>query len=113
MQATCFVAGKAAIKPSAAIRTPHSSFTTRSVVAYGLKENVARLPPTNDVVQVAIPSMNWSVKNVEGKKASVTIYTYLATAYGGKLNKAAAEKVRELHRAASQVQAAAAAVWGT
>jgi hypothetical protein len=40
----------------------------RGLPARGLKENVAALPPTDNVAVVRIPELGWEVKNVEGKK---------------------------------------------
>lgn len=70
--------------------------TARSVVCRGLKENVAKLPAIDGIARVRIPSLDWSVENKEGKKASVAIYSYLASTYG-KLNKDAAQKGLELY----------------
>ncbi|KAG2440675.1 hypothetical protein HYH02_010254 [Chlamydomonas schloesseri] len=71
--------------------------TARNVVAHGLKENVAKLAPITDVAAVRIPTLNWQVPNVEGKKASVAIYAHLASKYGGQLNPAAAAEGLELY----------------
>ncbi len=35
------------------------------VVAFGLKENVAKLAPITDIARVRIPALGWSVENVE------------------------------------------------
>mmetsp|Transcript_32374 Transcript_32374/g.82211 ORF Transcript_32374/g.82211 Transcript_32374/m.82211 type:complete len:118 (-) Transcript_32374:290-643(-) len=66
--------------------------STRQVAARGLKENVAALPSTDGVKAVRIPQLQWEIKPQPGKMASVAIYSYLAQAYGGQLNSAAADK---------------------
>ncbi|KAG2488404.1 hypothetical protein HYH03_013088 [Edaphochlamys debaryana] len=78
--------------------TSSAALPARSrVVAHGLKENVAKLAPIDDIARVRIPALNWSVENVEGKKASVAIYAHLAAAHGGKLNVAAAQEGLRLY----------------
>ena len=72
----------------------------------GLKENVAQLPPIDNILRVRIPAAGYSKENQEGKKASVAIYNHLAQQHDGQLNKAAtlvglelyAEYVEEAHQ---------------
>ena len=86
------------MKSTACVRTQsQSAATTRGVACRGLKENVARLAPISDVQRVRIPSANWSVENVEGKKASVAIYAHLSAKHGGRLGKAAALEGLQLY----------------
>ncbi|PNH10140.1 hypothetical protein TSOC_003150 [Tetrabaena socialis] len=65
------------------------------LVAAGLKENVAKLAPTTDIARVRVGS--WVLENVEGKKASVSIYAHLAATYGGKLTPEAAKEGLQLY----------------
>ncbi|GIL80356.1 hypothetical protein Vretimale_12134 [Volvox reticuliferus] len=58
-----------------------------------------QLPPRTDVVRVRIPELQWSIENVEGKRLSIAIYTYLAEAYGGKLTEEAAQEGLRLYGA--------------
>lgn len=59
----------------------------RSVGCGGLKENVAALPPITGIRRVLLPTVSHTIDNVEGKKASVAIYSYLAQQYGGRLDR--------------------------
>jgi hypothetical protein len=79
---------------------PSSKFlSTRSASVRGLKENVAGLPSIDHVKQVVVLTQPdpWTIPNAPGKKASVAIYAYLATAHGGKLTPPAAEKGLRLY----------------
>ena len=55
----------------------------RSTRARGLAENVQGLPSTASVARVRLPACNICIDNVPGKKASVSIYTYLAAKHNG------------------------------
>jgi hypothetical protein len=59
-----------------------------------LKDNIARLPPITDVKAVYVDGLakgRHSIPAVQGKMASVAIYSYLAGKYG-KLTKDAASE---------------------
>jgi hypothetical protein len=62
-----------------------------------MKENLAGLPPTDNVRRVTIPTLGWSIENQPGKKASVAIYSYMATAHSGLLNPVSAQCGLELY----------------
>ncbi|KAF8059409.1 hypothetical protein HT031_005214 [Scenedesmus sp. PABB004] len=63
----------------------------RRCVARGtLKENVAALPPIDDVVCVTLQPGGHTIPNAPGKAASARIYSHLAGAHGGRLTAAAA-----------------------
>jgi hypothetical protein len=67
------------------------------LVAYGLKENVAKLAPVDAVQLVTLQPVNHSIPNAPGKKASVAIYAHLAAKYGGKITADAAREGLELY----------------
>eukprot|EP00195_Chlamydomonas_chlamydogama_P006457 CAMPEP_0202900288 /NCGR_PEP_ID=MMETSP1392-20130828/10909_1 /ASSEMBLY_ACC=CAM_ASM_000868 /TAXON_ID=225041 /ORGANISM="Chlamydomonas chlamydogama, Strain SAG 11-48b" /LENGTH=109 /DNA_ID=CAMNT_0049586651 /DNA_START=62 /DNA_END=391 /DNA_ORIENTATION=+ len=68
-----------------------------SWVARGLKENVAKLPPATGVRRISIPTFKHTIEPMPGKMASVAIYNHLATKYGGKLNKQAAQEGLDIY----------------
>jgi hypothetical protein len=67
------------------------------LVAYGLKENVAKLAPVDAIQLVTLQPVNHSIPNAPGKKASVAIYAHLAAKYGGKITADAAKEGLELY----------------
>ena len=69
----------------------------RRVTARGLKENVAALPAIDSIAAITLHPINHTIPNVPGKKASVAIYSYLASMYGGKLTAQAAEEGLRLY----------------
>ena len=62
------------IKMAFALRT--NSVMQRSTRCNGLKENVAKLPGIDGIKRVKITGAH-TIENMEGKKASVAIYSYL------------------------------------
>lgn len=59
-----------------------------------MSDNISKLPSAAAVQRVLLPGAGHSIDNVDGKRASVAIYSYLAQRYGGRLTKdAAAEGV--------------------
>lgn len=74
-----------------------STCDRRLVAATGLKENVAALPPIDSIAAITLQPINHTIANAPGKKASVAIYSHLATKYGGKLTVVAAEEGLQLY----------------
>lgn len=76
-----------------------TSGPARRVVVAGMKENIAALPPSDSVKRVTIkgPSLDVTIDNVPGKKASVRIYSYLASQNQGKITPQAARTGLDLY----------------
>lgn len=91
-------------------------------IVRGLKENVAALPPVNNVTKISLPALGRSIQArahvtkislrctsqlitttqthptqpMPGKMASIAIYAHIASKYSGKLDKVAAQEAISL-----------------
>lgn len=93
----CFILHRQAAFCPHIIRNYRNESNKRLIAAQGLKENVASLPSIESIKAVTLQPINHTIPNAPGKKASVAIYSHLASKYGGKLTAEAAEEGLQLY----------------